>query len=399
MKKFIYLCGMMLLSLNIFAQEKNLLEHDTLRYCHGKHYKYLNITYHPSQIGLASGWRYDTIMSDEFHNTTIDTTKWRVANKKYHPHFTSVGYVDNSNNICIMNDSLVMSFTDNVYGLWCTKIGNDNDSLRPSLLSGWLSSKHKIQYGYIETECYLPKNHHYWPCFWTTGRDTIIDDYDEVDVFERTDGETLDGIGTDHPYILRQNCYNGSGTHHPESFLSSILNFTANDSITGRPSVFGVEILPREIVFYINGRVTSHIKFHDGWQNNWNTYTCTDIEEMLRTVIIFNLSCPATQTSIPLPHESATFKYFRCYKLDRGDIDTYHPTIFSPSDESTKVYSHVILGGTGCVASVSSPTAIWAEQDIILDKGFELSAGTSFSARVISVPDHEDSDLYIRNCR
>ena len=78
-------------------------------------------------------------------------------------------------------------------------------------------------------------------------------------------------------------------------------------------------------------------------------------------------------------------------------MDTYHPTVFSPSVESTKVYPHVVLGGTGCSAIVSTPTAIWAEQDIILDKGFELSAGTSFSARVISVPNPEDSDLYIKN--
>lgn len=75
-----------------------------------------------------------------------------------------------------------------------------------------------------------------------------------------------------------------------------------------------------------------------------------------------------------------------------------HPIDFTPSNESTKVYPHVILGGTGCVANVSTSSAIWAEQDIILDKGFELSEGTSFSARVISVPDASNSNLYIQNC-
>lgn len=42
-------------------------------------------------------------------------------------------------------------------------------------------------------------------------------------------------------------------------------------------------------------------------------------------------------------------------------------------------------------------TIVWAEQDIVLDKGFELSAGTSFSARVISVPNPQSSQLYIQN--
>ena len=118
---------------------------------------------------------------------------------------------------------------------------------------------------------------------------------------------------------------------------------------------------------------------------------------MIRTIIIISLTCPSTESTIPLPHESAFFKYFRCYKLEKGDVDTYHPTVFTPSDESTKVYSHVVLGGTGCVANVSAPSAIWAEQDIIFDKGFELSANTAFSARVISVPDPMNSELYKHN--
>ncbi len=61
------------------------------------------------------------------------------------------------------------------------------------------------------------------------------------------------------------------------------------------------------------------------------------------------------------------------------------------------VYPHVILGGEGHMANVTTSTAVWAEQDIVLDKGFELSAGTSFSARVISVPNPQSLQLYIQN--
>lgn len=392
MKKIIYLCGMMLICLNMMAQEQNQMEHDTSRYCHGKHYKHLKVDYNASITDLTPGWRYDSILSDEFHGTTIDTSKWVIANKAYHPHFTTVGFMNHPDNVCLLNDSLVMSITDNNNNQWCSLFWDNNDSILPNLLSGWLSSNKTLQYGYIETECYLPQNHHYWPCLWTTGRDKTIDDYDEVDVFERTDGN-----GTDFPHIIRQNCYNGSDTSH-ESFLSSILSFSNNDSITGKSSVFGVEILPGEVVFYINGRVTNHVKFHDGWENDWNTYTCTDIEEMIRTKIKLTLTCPKSQTTVPIPKESAIFKYFRCYKLERGDSDTYHPLVFYPSEESSKVYPHVVLGGTGYEANISSNAAIWAEQDIILGTGFELSANTPFSARVISVPNPTYSDLYIQYC-
>ncbi len=393
MRKFLYLCCMVLLGLNIYAQEKAIVEHDPSRYCHGKHYKHLTIDYQPSIVEITPGWRYDSVMSDEFHGTTIDLGKWKIANRKSVSFYSTVGHVNNPNNIRQLNDSLVMSVTENVDGIWCYTDDKHKDSIRPALLSGWLSSNNVFRYGYIETECYLPKNHHYWPCLWTTGRLNDSIDYDEVDVFERTAGND-----SDYPYKIWQNCYNGDHTIHEESFLSSILSFKNNDSITGKTVVFGAEILPEEVVFYINGRVTTHVKFHEGWENDWNTYTCTDIEEMIRTVIIISLTCPSTELTVPLPNESTVFKYFRCYKLEKGDVDTYHPIVFTPSNESTKVYPHVILGGTGCVANVSTSSAIWAEQDIILDKGFELSEGTSFSARVISVPDASNSNLYIQNC-
>lgn len=392
MKKFIYLCGMILFSLNIMAQPRNQTEHDSLLYCHGKHYKDLTIEYHAYRKELTPGWRYDSVLSDEFESTVIDTTKWKIKHKKYFSSDNNVGFVNHSDNVRIQDGSLVLSVTNNDDNIWCQPSWGNGDSVRPALLSGWITSKKDFRYGYIETECYLPKNHHYWPCFWTTGRDTIIDDYDEVDVFERTD--THD---TDYPYIIRQNAYNGAGTTH-ESFMSTILTFDNRDSITGKASVFGAEILPEEVVFYINGYVTGHLKYNESLANSWNTYTCTDIEEMIRMFFVLSLTCPNAQNTLPLPHDSTVFAYMRCYKLERGGLDTYHPTVYVPSDESTKVYPHVILGGSGCTANTSTPTAIWAEQDIILDKGFELSAGTSFSARVISVPVPQTSPLYIQNC-
>lgn len=100
-----------------------------------------------------------------------------------------------------------------------------------------------------------------------------------------------------------------------------------------------------------------------------------------------------------MPKDSAWFDYVRCYKLERGDVDTFHPSVYLPEVDSVKVYPHVVLGGIGYTANVNTPTAIWAEQDIILDKGFELSSNTAFSARVIKVPNPDSSELYIRRCR
>ena len=395
MKRIVFLCNMMLLCLNVMAQFNRQLD-DSL-YCHWKEKK-LDVFYCHDTIPINAGWRPYSRLSDAFNDMIIDTNKWTVRSGSWHRQNGHVGYLNSNNNVCVKNGKLYLSVTENTDDLefncnWCSSSMEDS-TIVPELVAGWIESKHPIRYGYIETKCYLPKNHNYWPCFWTTGRDYVSnDDYDEVDVFERTSESN-----TNLPNIIRQNCYNGADCTHP-SFLTQIL--TLDDSITGKATVFGAEILPEEVVFYINGHVSSHLRFDPSFSlfNTWNTFTSTDIEEMLPMFLILSLTCDSTVTTIPLPHESAWFEYVKCYKLERGSSNIFHPLVFYPSTESTKVYPHVILGGLGCTANVSSPTAIWAEQDIVLDKGFELSANIPFSARVISVPTPENSKLYIQNCQ
>lgn len=395
MKKFVYLCTMLLFSLNMMAQIVNDRQLPDSLYCPWG-YKDLNVRYQSIHYPITPGWRCDSIHSDEFNGAIIDTTKWVVKDRSWHKQNGHVGFLDSYDNVSVKDGKLFLSVTENTDSLdffcsWCSE-SNSDSTIIPELISGWITFCSSIRYGYIETECYLPKNHNYWPCFWTTGRDYISnDDYDEVDVFERTSSNQ-----TDYPNKIRQNCYNGAGCTYP-SYLTQILTFP--DSITGKTIVFGAEILPEEVVFYINGQVSSHLRYdenHDHY-NHWNTFTCTDIEEMIPMHMILSLICDSDQTTIPIPQESSWFEYVRCYKLERGSGSTFHPTVFSPSNESTKVYPHVVLGGVGYTSNVNTPTAIWAEQDIILDKGFELASNTAFSARVINVPDPEHSKLYIQN--
>ena len=397
MKKFIYLCSMMLLCLDVMAQIGNDRQLDDSLYCSWIK-KELYVVLNTNNDSIHPGWRYDSVHSDEFNGNNLDRTKWFVMNKTWHSPKKNIGYFDSNNNVFFNDGKLYLSVTNNddsieCYCSWDTLY---NMYVTPKMLSGWIQSNKKIRYGYIETNCYLPKNHNYWPCLWTTGRyqTSNYDDYDEVDVFERTHND-----GTNYPNKIRQNCYNGIGCEYTVSSQATQI-LTLQDSITGQSYVFGVEILPEEVVFYINGEVTSRLMFTDNHSivDASNNYTCTDIEEMIAMHLVLSLTCDGNQNTIPLPQEPAWFDYVRCYKLERGSVNTFHPLVYSISNESTKVYPHVILGGTGCTAVVNYPSAVWAEQDIVLDKGFQLSANTPFSARVISVPSPETSELYKQNC-
>ena len=377
MKKFVYLCGMMLLYMNIMAQD--VLDDDG--YCYTTKIKGLSCSQPGSILPVTPGWRKYQAFSDDFDATQLNTNIWYIRDMYIHENHTNVGYINSPTTVHVENGKLYLTLTPNTDNI---VFPSYNYSI-PTYLSGWVKTNNQIRYGYIETECYLPSNSLYMPCLWTTN--SYQPWYGEVDVFEKA---IVDNVSC--PEKLRQNCY--AKKNGIRSDLTQLLTFP--QSLTGNSFVFGVEILPKEVVFYINGRVTSHVKYNDHLFNDWNTYTCTDMEELPAMNIVLSLTCHTPSSNAPtLPQNSTWFEYVHSYKLERGETDTYHPTTFVPSDESTKVYPHVILGGTGCTANVNTSTAIWAEQDIVLDKGFELSANTPFSARVISVPDTIHSHLYI----
>lgn len=387
MKKYVYLCCLTFFTINMMAQQNSSRQNNE-SYC-SYIAKELQTELNVSQLPPTPGWIINERYSDEFDNTSIDTRKWTVKDRFYHPNNNQSAYLEE--NVAVENGNLVISLSYDPNGITCTSYPNNADSVF-NYFAGAVTSKFQIQYGYLETKCYMPQNYKYRPCFWTTGRNTSLEQYDEIDVFER-----FKDLEYGNRQLL-QNCYNND-SYDDVSKCSQKITFST--PFTGQSSTFGVEFLPHEIVFYVNGCVTSHLKYDSDLANCWNTYTCSDIDEMIPMNIILEMMVTTDDLQLgtfPMPYEKCRFDYFRCYKLERGSYDTYHPLNFVASNESTKVYPHVILGGEGHSAQVNTQTALWAEQDIVLDKGFELPASTAFSARVISVPNPELSPLYQQNC-
>ena len=385
MKKMCYLCAIMMLSTNLMAQNKQSCVERESSYC-SYFGKYLEFEYPEDELPIAEGWIYNSYYSDEFNGNSLNSSKWTKRNQYYHSNNTSIGYL--AENVCVNNGSLILSVTYNSVGQWYYNFHDDEvDSIFSQFSTGAISSSRYIRYGYYEVECYLPKNHLYHPCFWTIGGDT---EYDEIDVFELT-------LETDSPYIFLQNEY--SNVHDSRS-SKTCQQITMSDSITGKTSRFGVEVLPYELVFYINGHVSSRLIYNSSLSNSTNSFTCSDITKTVPMQVVLSFNTIIYNNEIPLPHEDFVVNYFRCYKLKRGAVDTYQPVTFVHTGKTSNVYPHIVLGGSGCSAIVNTATALWAEQDIVLDKGFELSAGTPFSARIIQHGDEnpEESPLYTSNC-
>ena len=379
--KFIFLFCILFMCIDLMPQNKTDQRIANTDFCSYME-KDLHLSYPNMQTSVIDGWVYNNIYSDEFNNSELNLNKWIRLDHTYHPNNPHIGYL--KENVQLVDGYLVLSAKYDSIDVYSSH--NSLPNLWLHFSTGGICSRKNIQYGYYEVECYLPKNHKYQPCFWTIGGDL---EYDEVDVFEIINSQNS-------PYKFCQNAYSNL---HDDRSSKTAQYITMSDSITGKTSVFGVEVLPRELVFYLNGNVTSRLVYDPSISNQTNAFTCSDITHTVPMEARLTFSVNVID-GMPQPHEDFVVNYFRCYKLDRGETDTYHPTVFIPSSESSKVYPHVILGGTGCTAGVNSSTAIWAEQDIILDKGFELSAGTAFSARVIQHGNDnpEESPLYNRNC-
>ena len=397
MKKYLYFCTLIFVALNTMAQTESY-NHDGRdgSFCTTLE-KELTFQYSSNQIPVADGWIYDDVYSDEFDGASVDTSKWTRQHRYVHENNTKVGCIKENANVS--NGKLVLSAYYSPDGI--NMLMND-DTLSIHYVTGSVISKKQIRYGYYEVECYLPRNHNLRPCFWTwgermSGQHDDYNYYNEIDVNENP-GES--------PSLIQQNAYTNlklSDISKTRQHLS-VVNSNGNpDSIMGKTSCFGVEVLPYEIVWYINGRVSSHLVYADSsaTTNSFSMFTCSDILKMrpMHIILSFNFTPDTINNAVPSPYEDFTVEYFRCYKMERGGQDTYHPSVFTPSSESCKVYPNVILGGSGCTATVNTSTAVWAEQSIILDEGFTLTAGNTFSARIIKhgTENPATSPLYIGN--
>ncbi len=388
MRKFVYFCILLFIGINSMAQAglKDTIDNDL----HALE-KYLYFQYNPTQLPVDAGWIKDDVYSDEFDESVLNGSKWKKYDLYIHEHNLNVGCL--KENVNVSNGKLILSA---YYSSTGTMMPHQGDSLNIHYLTGAIISRRLIRYGYYEIECYLPKNHHLRPCFWAwgeigQGQHDEFNDYNEIDVNENPD---------ESPCDIQQNIYTNYKHPNPSGTRQHL---TVSDSIMGKTSRFGVEVLPYEIVWYINGRVSSHLRYtiDTASANGFSMFTYSDITKTRPMYIrlSFNMSVVTSVPGLPTPYEDFTVEYFRCYKMERGRQNTYHPSVFTPSAESCKVYPNVILGGSGYTAVVNTSTAVWAEQSIILDEGFTLTAGNTFSARIIQhgTENPATSPLYIGN--
>jgi beta-glucanase (GH16 family) len=343
-----------------------------------------------SYIPITTGWVIYAPFTDDFDS--FDPTKWTKIDT-CRSYSSDAIFSDNSDNVYVGKGKLYLKAKQLATPIWCE---HDEGAKYYNYSTGFICSKNPIRYGYIEIKCKLPSNIALGPCFWLFGvqgtwTPYISEDYryDEIDVFEL--------VQPDNPYYditktLMQNVYhNLQDPIYTKSTLTQYINFT--NSFLNQDIIFAVEWLPEEMHFYVNRHLTKSVKFAE--QSTFqidvkSDFTCTHFLNAIGQYIQLSLGVNSLITQYPDVSQGFVIEYIHSYKLVEGFNYEYWPTSFSMNDPNMfKVHKSIRLGGTGKTAVI--PTGqnitIWAEDGIILDKGFTVSGNTTFAARNIVTTD------------
>lgn len=194
---------------------------------------------------------YELVFSDEFNDTTLDTSKWNtsflwgtdvVINNEEQYYVDIVNEPDfGFNPFTFDGETLTINTIETPEEL------SEQANSQP-FLSGIITSydAFKFTYGYVETRAKMTAGRGYWPAFWLLNA-YYVDAEPEIDIMEFI-GQEQDVIYHTYHYFDSE-----GNLRSTESFPVSGIDFT-NDFHT-----FGVEWNPGELVYYVDGIETLRV--------------------------------------------------------------------------------------------------------------------------------------------
>lgn len=337
MKKIIYFCGMMLLSLNMMAQI------DT----------------------LDQNW--ECVLNDDFTDNGWDTWyNWSIIHpfghyKAFIPEWPSgVSRGPNEHHVyqrenCQFSNNGILRFIS-VYeggpnaqplqcGNYCIPPGKTCDTEHQTLFytSGKIETDVKYLYGYFEIKCSLPIHKGSFPAFWLYGGSDNY--YNEIDIFEYSWGIP----NTNHKYnqftcgIYCDNYHNVIVSYaREEPFLPGA------SADLRQPHVFACEWMPDRVTWYVDGTIVNE---------------CTEYEK--------------------IPHHAMALKVN--YAIDNYAVPSNGPQMNQPiwfdGDEMTVDYIKVYQLKTNCDTDILISNALgYANYQPSVKKSIRIEPLSEFTA-------------------
>lgn len=375
MKKFIYLCCMMLLSANMMAQ-----------------------------IDLNDP-NWERVFFDDFSNNSWDTWfEWQITHPEPVGHYISYlsecssgvthGYNEHQvyqrENCQLGNGELKLVSVfegQNNQPLQCGDYdlpsGKTCDSQHHTLFysSGNIQTKSKFLYGYFEIRCSLPIHKGSFPAFWLYNAGANF--YNEIDIFEYSKGWAHDDYNKQ--FTCGIYCDN---THPAPSDFSDISQGRVNPILPDASPdlthfhVFACEWLPDRVTWYVDGNVI----------NEYTNYDSIPHHEMTLKVnyAIDNYAVPV-QTNLPIwfDGDEMTIDYIKVYQLKANcDTDVVISNLQEFSNYQPSVKKSIrIEPSSEFTAPTSTNIHMRAVESIVIDKGFTLPQGAQITLQTQPCPE------------
>lgn len=263
MKKFIYLCGMMLLSMNMMAQID----------FYDQNWK---LTFH-DEFDTTRIWDTNSWISmpdnkwDAYPGYIIHGKEHQIYQYDHCVFDTSNGYmrlVAECDSIRIKNHeyhlpNVLNGHYPNTYG--------KTDSLY--YFSGEIDTRTKFQYGYFEIQCKLPVHQGAFPAFWLFSSSSVPGNsyYEEIDIFEyswwisspQSPNPNPPGTGSKRCYTCAL-CFNDTeNIRDGHIYGQAYPLIPSNSSDLDHFHKFGCKWTPEHIVWYFDGNIMNDYSHAD----------------------------------------------------------------------------------------------------------------------------------------
>jgi beta-glucanase (GH16 family) len=359
-----------------------------------------------------SAWVLQTSLSDEFTDSTLNTTKWNSAYwGGTSPSISNGAEINYSSNLLFNGSTLRIkadTLNPNVKRAWNTfpdyDYGDTLDSLTFAYQSGVIQARNVFKYGYFELSAKFPSKYYpLWPAFWLLSSDCApgTDYLGELDIAENGALTTFNANQlSSWWHISDTTCIykwalNDGGTN-------TVLS--AGDSLSGTFHKYACQWDPDKFIFYFDDVPTFSVYDTSGHNIPQHNVTllinmCIDpraaylpadwsgtaLRDEFGNVIHGNM----TPTKWPQYLES---QYFRYYKLDAGDCSTVLNNLCNPSGYNRKIKKSITTDAT-CTPTFNPSTAsgsytLRATDFILINEGTSINPSGSgfFGIEILDCP-------------
>ena len=252
--------------------------------------------------------------------------------------------------------------------------------------TGKIESDVKYLYGYFEIKCSLPIHAGSFPAFWLFGGRNITGDsyYNEIDIFEYSNGTAQD-------YYRQFSC----GIYCDNDEIPDSLKFISyarvrptlpNTSQDLRhPHVFGCEWLPDRVTWYVDGNIVNEYTIRDSIPHH---PMALKVNYAINNYAVPDCG-PYKDKAIWFDGDIMTIDYLKVYQL-RTDcsssisIDTINDLVnFSPSVKESIVFEPT----TELIVSDTMNIIMRAADSIILKNDITIPIGAQMTLIVHECPD------------